>query len=1853
MLNPPTTNDLLAPLAGFNGNPDNTNSLPILTTSPGNGRSGTQLVFVDRSVADYQFLAKNTLAGANIVFLDPARDQISQITETLEQYDNVAGLHIISHGSSGQLSFGSSTVNLQTLNQRSTDLQTWAKALTPDADILLYGCLVGEGEAGQAFITELAKLTGADIAASTDLTGNSDLGGDWTLEASTGAIDIPIIFNSAVLASYSGVLPTFTYADFSSIAGLDLNGVTAQAGTALRLTPAASFQAGSAFLDTPLTITADTSFQTQFQFRLTGGTGGADGFTFMLQNSAAGAGALGELGGSLGYDTRESPTGSRIVNSLAIEFDTFANAWDTDGNHISVLRDGDVTTPLATTSVGVPELNSGDLINTWVEYDGVTNRLDVYVSTSPTRPATPTLSHTIDLATVVGTQAFAGFSAGTGGLFNAHDITSWTLTASTDTTPPPPDTAPPTAVATAAPLTIAGTSPYTFTVTYTDNVAVDATSIGGTGLPSDSDIAVTNAAGVSQLATLVSVTPAGSGPVRTATYRISPPGGTWDSADNGLYTIALRPSQVRDINGNFALAADIGSFTVTIPTTPPSGATISFPDFSSITGLDFNGVSSRAGTALRLTPASGFQVGSAFFDTPLTITADTSFQTQFQFRITGGTSGSDGFTFMLQNSPAGAGAIGERGGSLGYDIRESGTGSRIVESLAIEFDTFANPWDTNGNHISVLRDGDVTTPLATTPIGVPDLNSGDLINTWIEYDGATNRLDIYVSTSPTRPATPTLSHTVDLAEVVGAQAFAGFSAGTGGGFNAHDITSWTLSTSTGTTPPPVDTAPPTAAATATTLTTAGTSPYTFTVTYTDNVAVDATSISGTGLPADSDIAVTNAAGVSQLATLVSVTPAGSGPVRTATYRISPPGGTWDSADNGLYTIALRPSQVRDINGNFALAADIGSFTVTIPTTPPSGATISFPDFSSVAGLDFNGVSGQAGTALRITPAAGFQGGSAFFDTPLTIAADTSFQTQFQFRLTGGTTGADGFTFMLQNSPAAAGALGELGGNLGYDSPGFPGARIVQSLAIEFDTYRNAWDTNDNHISVLRDGDVTTALATTAVGVPDLNGGDLINAWIDYDGTTDELDIYLSADTTRPETPTLSHTIDLASVVGARAFAGFSAGTGGLFNAHDITSWTLNTTTGPLVPASRIALRDNATIFVSEGAGFATVTAIRTGNIQERVTFEYTTNELGGTGVATANVDYLQPTFGGRPNTGQVVFEIGETEVSFTIPIIDDALPEGNESFAIGLQNPSSGSLGAPRTVLITIIDNDVPNTVSFTAPAVSVSEGGSTVTLIVERTGDISGTATVDFVTSNGTAIAGSDYTATSGTLTFGPNQLTRTISIPVLEDLTIEGNETFTVTLSNPVGVGLGSQTTSTVTILDNDLALGTLIRRTAVTGLSEPTTIDWTPDGRYMLVAQKNGVVRVVDNGILRSTPLVDISDQVNGTRDRGLLGLAIHPQFPTVPYVYLAYTYDDPVATAGLTGLAGPDGSGNRPSRLSRVEIDPVTMQAIPGTLVTLVGSNSTWAFTSRPDLNSTGDDTIPPSGIVNGTTIVAPPELIEFGLQDNDPLTPGIQNGNIRDYMAMDSESHTIGQVVFGPDGYLYLTNGDGTSYNFMDPRTVRVQDLSNLSGKVIRIDPITGAAAPGNPFFDPGDDPFSNRARVFQYGLRNPFRFTFDPVTSLPVIGDVGWSSWEEINTGPAGANFGWPYFEGPDGAGAYSGLSLAQAFYANGNRNVIEATTPPTFDAPAVLPILPRRHGAPDFASSIMVGDFYNSDTLMFGDIYGGTLFAATLDASRQITAVQVFDSSIPFIVDLEMGPDGLLYGVDLVSGTILRWTPA
>jgi hypothetical protein len=168
--------------------------------------SGSRTIaFVDSNVSDAMSIMADLRADIKVL-LDPTRDGISQITETLGNYKNLTGINIVSHGYAGGLKLGNSLLSANSLNQYSSQIQQWGTSLANDADIQLYGCNIAYGDLGQGFVRGLSVLTGADVAASTDLTGNSSEGGDWILEYATGSIETAIPFTTSFMNSYKGIL---------------------------------------------------------------------------------------------------------------------------------------------------------------------------------------------------------------------------------------------------------------------------------------------------------------------------------------------------------------------------------------------------------------------------------------------------------------------------------------------------------------------------------------------------------------------------------------------------------------------------------------------------------------------------------------------------------------------------------------------------------------------------------------------------------------------------------------------------------------------------------------------------------------------------------------------------------------------------------------------------------------------------------------------------------------------------------------------------------------------------------------------------------------------------------------------------------------------------------------------------------------------------------------------------------------------------------------------------------------------------------------------------------------------------------------------------------------------------------------------------------------------------------------------------------------------------------------------------------------------------------------------------------------------------------------------------------------
>ncbi|MBF0438398.1 MAG: DUF4347 domain-containing protein, partial [Magnetococcales bacterium] len=170
--------------------------------------SPREMIFIDPTVENYQTLIKDIPQDAQVVILDPHKDGVEQISAALKGHSGVDAVHIVSHGSAGYLALGGSELDVVNLEDHTQALQDWGAALSEKADIMIYGCDIGAGLTGGAFVSRLAELTGADVAASNNLTGAADKGGDWILEVHHGAIDTNTFLSTTARLEYHDILPS-------------------------------------------------------------------------------------------------------------------------------------------------------------------------------------------------------------------------------------------------------------------------------------------------------------------------------------------------------------------------------------------------------------------------------------------------------------------------------------------------------------------------------------------------------------------------------------------------------------------------------------------------------------------------------------------------------------------------------------------------------------------------------------------------------------------------------------------------------------------------------------------------------------------------------------------------------------------------------------------------------------------------------------------------------------------------------------------------------------------------------------------------------------------------------------------------------------------------------------------------------------------------------------------------------------------------------------------------------------------------------------------------------------------------------------------------------------------------------------------------------------------------------------------------------------------------------------------------------------------------------------------------------------------------------------------------------------
>jgi Ca2+-binding RTX toxin-like protein len=299
-------------------------------------KSGKQILFADSRVEDYQILTQSVDRHTEVIILDPKQDGIEQIALTLSGRTDIAAVHLLSHGAAGSVQLGASELSLSNIENYRNYLERWfalpAAGESHHPEILLYGCHVGAGENGLAFVEKLSKLTGAQVAASDDLTGCEALGGDWDLEVKTGDIETLVAFSQAAREAYSGVLA-------------DLNQTVATESALRNAINVANTNTGidTITLTADITLTGllpritDTTTIVGGGFKLSGGSNFrafvVDNTTFNISNLTIDSAAAKGNPGTSGGGGAAGLGGALFVNSGTVTVDrvTFSNNSATGG----------------------------------------------------------------------------------------------------------------------------------------------------------------------------------------------------------------------------------------------------------------------------------------------------------------------------------------------------------------------------------------------------------------------------------------------------------------------------------------------------------------------------------------------------------------------------------------------------------------------------------------------------------------------------------------------------------------------------------------------------------------------------------------------------------------------------------------------------------------------------------------------------------------------------------------------------------------------------------------------------------------------------------------------------------------------------------------------------------------------------------------------------------------------------------------------------------------------------------------------------------------------------------------------------------------------------------------------------------------------------------------------------------------------------------------------------------------------------------------------------------------------------------------------------------------------------------
>ena len=365
-----------------------------------------EIVFIDAAVKDPSTIAAAVHDGMEVVMLDAGHDGLDQIAQYLAGRSGIGAIHIISHGQSGDLLIGNTTIDDQALASHQADLAAIGNALAGGGDILLYGCDVAQGSTGHAFIADIAARTGADVAASTDATGSAALGGNWTLEDHVGAIEAGSISAPNSQIELLAILPpiaaddTFTTAQGTTVTINELTNDTSPLGFPLTVSTinTTAITAGGAAVAVSHGTVALTSGGA-LHYTPTAGYSGPEAFTYTISDGHGGTDVANVTG--------------TIYAPPTLVADTFGTAKNAAISIPVLLNDTDVNAfPLAVTRIGATAITAGGAA---VAVTDGTVKLDVsgnllFTPTANFTGAVPSFTYTVSdghggtaTTTVIGT----------------------------------------------------------------------------------------------------------------------------------------------------------------------------------------------------------------------------------------------------------------------------------------------------------------------------------------------------------------------------------------------------------------------------------------------------------------------------------------------------------------------------------------------------------------------------------------------------------------------------------------------------------------------------------------------------------------------------------------------------------------------------------------------------------------------------------------------------------------------------------------------------------------------------------------------------------------------------------------------------------------------------------------------------------------------------------------------------------------------------------------------------------------------------------------------------------------------------------------------------------------------------------------------------------------------------------------------------------------------------------------------------------------------------------------------------------------------------------------------------------